>query len=90
MGAGVQYVQNWSITCGDMTNQFEFFIQDGTLNLQSDTASVKSYVPKNGNFKLLPPLPGKASSSSRSDVTLSREERTGGEKIRVKIGHLSV
>ena len=74
-GAGVQYVHNWSVECDDMTNEFEIFIEDGTINLKSDAASTRAFVSTEGNFKLSLPLTGEASSSSRSDVTLANGDR---------------
>ena len=74
-GAGVQYVQNWSVECGDMTNEFDILIQDGTINIKSEAGSTRAYVSTEGNFKLSLPLSGEASSSSRSDVTLANGDR---------------
>jgi len=74
-GATTQHIQSWVFDCGDMTTEFQITVQDGTMNLSSNSANTTAYVSKEGKFKVFLPIVTSASSSSQSDVTLDNAKQ---------------
>lgn len=69
--AGLQYVGNWQVQCGDMRQVFSITVADGTVGIKKGDGVIKAYVSDKGQFKLFYPLDTKAKASGASSTTMT-------------------
>ncbi len=73
--AGVQYVGKWHMTCGDMRQTFKTNVNNGIMNLGTDSNKTTAFVSKDGDFKLVLPLSGDAQASMGSGTAMANGDR---------------
>ena len=69
--AGLKYVGNWQMRCGDMRQTFNITVVDGTVGVEKGDQVIKAYVSDKGRFKLFYPLDVKAKESGTSGGMMS-------------------
>ncbi len=70
-GAGTQYVDKWTLTCGDMSRVFELVVRDGVINIASGQNKQTAYVSKTGKFKVILPIAGETKESVSSSTSVA-------------------